>query len=151
VRQILAALLFALTLAPAAAAHVDGPAQLALQWPADGAVTAPFGWTEGRWHPGVDIGTLRSLDVRAAAPGRVLLAGTPTGFEGYGNVVVVGVGASFETIYAHLASARVRTGEVVEAGEPIGIAGCTGWCTGTHLHFELRERGRAIDPAFLLP
>ena len=151
-RRALGVIVLALACAPAAAAHVDGPAQLAFEWPAVGTVTTPFGWTpEGRWHPGLDIGILRSLDVRAAASGRVRLVGTPIGFEGYGNVVVVGVGGPFETVYAHLSSARVRPGEVVDAGQPIGIAGCTGWCTGTHLHFELRERGQAIDPSLLLP
>jgi murein DD-endopeptidase MepM/ murein hydrolase activator NlpD len=151
VRGVLLGVVLALTFAPAAAAHVDDPAQLAFQWPAQGTLTAPFGWTEGRWHPGLDIGILRSLDVRAAAPGRVRLAGTPRGFEGYGNVVVVGVGGPFETIYAHLALSRVRPGQLVAPGDPIGLAGCTGWCTGTHLHFELREHDRPIDPAFLMP
>ena len=151
-RRGLAAIVLALTLAPAAAAHVDDPAQLAFEWPAQGRVTTPFGWTaEGRWHAGLDIGSLQSLEVRAAAPGRVRLVGTPAGFLGYGNVVLVALGGPFETVYAHLASARVSPGDTVDAGEQIGVAGCTGWCTGTHLHFELRERGQAIDPSFLLP
>jgi murein DD-endopeptidase MepM/ murein hydrolase activator NlpD len=152
VRRLLATFVLALVLAPAAAAHVDGPLQLALDWPAQGTITTPFGWTaEGRWHAGLDIGILQSLDVRAAAPGRVRLVGTPSGYSGYGNVVVVGVGGPYETLYAHLSRALVRPGELVAADQPIGIAGCTGWCTGTHLHFELRDRGRAIDPTFLLP
>src|SRR5437764_6473321 len=131
-RRVLAAVVLALACAPAAAAHVDGPAQLAFDWPAVGTVTTPFGWTpEGRWHPGLDIGILRSLDVRAAASGRVRLVGTPIGFEGYGNVVVVGVGGPFETVYAHLSSARVRPGEVVDAGQPIGIAGWPGRGSGS--------------------
>jgi murein DD-endopeptidase MepM/ murein hydrolase activator NlpD len=147
-----AALTLALAFAPAAAAHVDEPDQLAFEWPARGTITTPFGWTaEGRWHAGLDIGTLRSLDVRAAARGRVRLVGTPIGFEGYGNVVVIGVGGPFETVYAHLAAESVRLGQLVDAGDRIATAGCTGWCTGTHLHFELRERGQAIDPSFLLP
>jgi murein DD-endopeptidase MepM/ murein hydrolase activator NlpD len=151
VRRILAAIVLALALPPAAAAHVDSPAQLSFDWPAQGTVTSPFGWTEGRWHPGLDIGILRSLAVTAAAPGRVRLVGTPRGFEGYGTVVVIGVGGPYDTIYAHLSLPKVKPGQVVETGEPIGVAGCTGWCTGTHLHFELRERGRSIDPSFLLP
>jgi len=59
-----------LVLAPAASAHVQDPLQLAFNWPAQGTVTTPFGWTEDRYHPGLDIGMLRSLSVRAAAPGR---------------------------------------------------------------------------------
>jgi murein DD-endopeptidase MepM/ murein hydrolase activator NlpD len=67
------------------------------------------------------------------------------GYEGYGTIVLV-AGEGFETLYAHLARARVRVGEWVVAGERIGLAGCTGACTGTHLHFELRLDGIAVDP-----
>ncbi len=141
----------ALVCAPPASAHVDDPVQLALQWPASGTVTTPFGWTEGRNHPGLDIGILRSLAVTAAAPGRVRAVGTPPGFDGYGNVVVVDVLGPFETLYAHLSSSTVKPGDLVAAGDRLGVAGCTGWCTGTHLHFELRRGGAALDPLPLLP
>jgi murein DD-endopeptidase MepM/ murein hydrolase activator NlpD len=140
-----------LVLAPAASAHVQDPLQLSLEWPAQGTVTTPFGFTEGRYHPGLDIGILRSLSVRAAAPGRVRLVGTPTGFSGYGSVVLVDVLGPFQMLYAHLASVGVRQGQWVRAGDALGVAGCTGWCTGTHLHFELRAGGRAIDPLAFLP
>src|ERR687887_1724888 len=149
-RRVLTAFLAMLLFAPAASAHVGDPLQLALQWPAHGTVTTPFGWTEGRHHPGLDIGMLRSLSVRAAAPGRVRLVGTPSGFSGYGSIVLVDTLPPFQTLYAHLASVGVRQGQRVTVGEPIGIAGCTGWCTGTHLPFEVRERGRAVDPVPLL-
>jgi murein DD-endopeptidase MepM/ murein hydrolase activator NlpD len=141
----------ALVLAPAASAHVEDPVQLTLEWPAQGTLTTPFGFTEGRYHPGLDIGILRSLTVRAASPGRVRLVGTPSGFDGYGSVVLVDALGSFQMLYAHLASAGVRAGQRVVAGQPLGVAGCTGWCTGTHLHFEVRARGRAVDPLPLLP
>jgi murein DD-endopeptidase MepM/ murein hydrolase activator NlpD len=141
----------ALGLATPAAAHTDSPHQLRLEWPADGTVTSPFGWDGGRPHSGLDIGILRSETVRAAAPGRVTATGYQTGYEGYGNLVLIDVGRPFSTLYAHLASAAVRVGQLVAAGETIGIAGCTGWCTGTHLHFELRRVGRPIDPRPLLP
>ena len=100
----------------------------------------------GRWHPGIDIGTLRSLTVSAAAPGVVIDAGVPAGFEGYGNVVVVEVEPGIVTLYAHLSATTVHRGDYVTAGEPIATAGCTGWCSGTHLHFELREEGRPRGP-----
>ena len=140
----------ALAFATPAAAHTDSPHQLALAWPAQGTVTSPFGWDGARPHSGIDIGILRSLDVRAAAPGRVTAVGYQTGYEGYGNLVLVDVGRPFDTLYAHLASATVRVGQIVAAGERLGIAGCTGWCTGTHLHFELRRNGRPLDPIGLL-
>ena len=113
-------------------------------WPAQGTVTGPFG--DGRGHPGIDIGILRSLTVTAAQPGRVVAVGTPRGFEGYGNLVEVALGGGYVALYAHLARASVHRGQQVVAGERIGTAGCTGWCTGTHLHFELRRFGRAVDP-----
>ena len=113
-------------------------------WPAQGTITAPFG--DGRDHPGIDIGILRSLVVRAAQPGRVIAVGTPQGFEGYGNLVEIDLGDGYVALYAHLAGWGVRVGDVVATGQPLGTAGCPGWCTGTHLHFELRHRDRPVDP-----
>lgn len=137
--------------APARARYEDGAAQLSFEWPAAGVVTRGFGWDDGEPHAGVDIGTLGSLDVGAAAPGVVEAVGYMPGFEGYGVIVLVNVGYGFETLYAHLAQTGVRPGDVVEAGQKLGVAGCTGYCTGTHLHFELRLRGQAMDPSFLMP
>jgi murein DD-endopeptidase MepM/ murein hydrolase activator NlpD len=114
-------------------------------WPAQGTITSPFGHTEGRWHPGIDIGELRSLDVVAAVPGRVELVGEPTGYEGYGNVIVED-SAGYQEVYAHLSAWQVQPGEVIRPGERIGTAGCTGDCTGTHLHFEVRRDGTAVSP-----
>lgn len=121
--------------------HVSAPPV----WPAQGTITSPFGRDGRRWHPGIDIGALRSLSVEAAVAGKVVIVGRPRGYEGYGNVVVVRSGA-FEEIYAHLAAWRVRVGERLRAGERIATAGCTGWCTGTHLHFEVRRGARAVSP-----
>ena len=111
-------------------------------WPAQGAITTPFGPT----HPGIDIGILRSLTIRAAQPGTVIAVGEPRGFEGYGDVVEIADGHGFTSLYAHLAGWRVRVGQHVWPGQRIGTAGCTGWCTGTHLHFEMRLGGRAVNP-----
>jgi len=147
---VVAAFVVALCFCAPASAHTDAEWQLSFVWPVDGTITSPFGDDNGRWHPGLDIGILRSLTVRAAAPGVVKLVGEPVGFEGYGNVVVVEVAPGFETLYAHLAGAHVQAGQFVSADEPIATAGCTGWCSGTHLHFEVRERGRPIDPRVFL-
>jgi murein DD-endopeptidase MepM/ murein hydrolase activator NlpD len=115
-------------------------------WPASGTITSPFGRDGARYHPGIDIGMLRTLAVRAATAGRVELVGRPRGYEGYGNVVVVHRPPGIDEIYAHLAAWRVRVGQRVWAGERIATAGCTGWCTGTHLHFEVRRHGTAVSP-----
>ena len=115
-------------------------------WPAQGTVTSPFGYDGGRQHPGIDIGILRSPTVSAAQSGRVLAVGPQTGFEGYGNVVEVALGDGYLALYAHLAAWQVQPGQRVYAGQRLGTAGCTGWCTGTHLHFELRHDGEAVNP-----
>ncbi len=111
-------------------------------WPAQGTVTTPYGPA----HHGIDIGSLRSLAVRAAQPGTVVAVGEPPGFDGYGNVVEIADGRGYTTLYAHLAGWRVRKGQQVLQGQRIGTAGCTGWCTGTHLHFEMRLRGHPVSP-----
>jgi murein DD-endopeptidase MepM/ murein hydrolase activator NlpD len=158
VGRLAAVLALALALAPSASARPDGPLhpylehldRLTLGWPADGTVTDGFGLRWGRMHTGVDIGILRSIDVVAAADGLVVAVGELPGYEGYGTVVLVGVSDGWSTLYAHLAHAVVGPGEWVVAGQPLGLAGCTGSCTGTHLHFELRRHGRPVDPLPLL-
>lgn len=133
-----------------AAAQTNAGWQLSLQWPAAGTVTSPFGQDGWRWHPGLDIGTLASLDVRAAAAGVVTQVGYVAGYDGYGNVVVLHHRAGYSTLYAHLSRPLAHVGQLVSTGELIGVAGCTGWCTGTHVHFELRYRNKAVDPTLLM-
>lgn len=133
-----------------ATAQTNAGWQLSLEWPAAGTVTSPFGQDGSRWHPGLDIGILTSLDVRAAAAGVVTQVGYVAGYDGYGNVVVVQHRAGYSTLYAHLSRPLVQVGQPVSAGELVGVAGCTGWCTGTHVHFELRYRNKAVDPTLLM-
>jgi murein DD-endopeptidase MepM/ murein hydrolase activator NlpD len=151
VRAVCALFATALLWPSVAAARVEAGPGLSFVWPADGVITSPFGLRPGEFHPGVDIGILRSLAVRSASAGRVVAAGDLTGYEGYGNVVVVSLRGGLTLVYAHLAAPLVRAGEFVLPGATLGIAGCTGWCTGTHLHFELRDHGRPIDPLSFLP
>jgi murein DD-endopeptidase MepM/ murein hydrolase activator NlpD len=151
VLRLVAAVAAALACAAPAAAHTDSGTGLVLEWPANGVVTRGFGYDGPEWHAGIDIGTLTSLDITAAGPGRVTAIGYAQGFEGYGNVVLVDMGNGLEALYAHLSSVGVRVGEQIVQGQKLGLAGCTGICTGTHLHFELREDGTAFDPASLLP
>jgi murein DD-endopeptidase MepM/ murein hydrolase activator NlpD len=149
---LLASLIF---VAPAGAVLDDGSIDvylehlepLTLEWPADGTMTDGYGPRWGRMHLGIDVGILRSLDVRAAASGTVTAAGWLTGYEGYGNVVTVDVGGGYSVLYAHLSSSHVVPGQWLATGDSIGQAGCSGSCTGTHLHFELRLNGVPIDPA----
>jgi murein DD-endopeptidase MepM/ murein hydrolase activator NlpD len=145
-----AALVSAFLFPAAAAAHTNAGWQVSLQWPAQGTITSPFGRDGSRWHPGLDIGILRSLDVRAAADGVVVLAGYMPGYDGYGAIVAVQHREGYSTLYAHLSEPLVHPGQRVRAGQKIGIAGCTGSCTGTHLHFELRFQGLPVDPTLLI-
>jgi murein DD-endopeptidase MepM/ murein hydrolase activator NlpD len=113
-------------------------------------ITSPFGRRSSpgargsRTHEGIDIKAQSGEEILAAAPGSVVFAGRK---RGYGNVVIVDHGGGISTLYAHLFYATVRRGEAVGEGETVGRAGKRGSATGTHLHFELRRNGAAIDPA----
>ena len=146
--NIAAVVVAALTLAAPAFARPDFPRPLTFSSPVDGVVTSPYGeWRGGRRHAGMDIGMLKSLTVRAAAPGIVRQVGYINGLEGYGLTVLIQIQGTYEIVYAHLSSVRVDEGDYVSAGDVLGKAGCTGSCSGTHLHFELRRNGVAVDPA----
>jgi murein DD-endopeptidase MepM/ murein hydrolase activator NlpD len=149
-RGLCAALAAALLFPAAVAARIDAGCRLCLEWPAEGTITSPFGRDGYGWHPGLDIGILESLDVRAAADGVVTLAGYMPGYDGYGAIVAVQHRRGYSTLYAHLSQPLVRPGQRVHTGQLLGIAGCTGRCTGTHLHFELRYQGLPIDPTLLI-
>ena len=151
VLRLVAAGAAAVICAASASAHTDSGPGLSLVWPASGTITRGFGYDGAEWHPGIDIGTLRSLDVNAAAPGVVEAIGYAPTFDGYGNVVLVDMGHGLEALYAHLLEVGVHVGEQVSTGQKLGLAGCTGYCTGTHLHFEVRSHGVAFDPSPLLP
>ena len=92
---------------------------------------------------GVNIGARIQ---REAAPGQVVATGYLVGYEGYGNVVLVDVGEGYATMYAHLERATVKVGHWVTKGDLLGHAGCTGSCTGEHLHVEVRVHGKLKDP-----
>src|SRR5512132_1940054 len=117
----LCAAIAALLFPASAAAHTDAGWQVSLEWPAQGTVTSPFGRDGYRWHPGLDIGILQSLDVRAAADGVVALAGYLPGYDGYGAIVAVQHRDGYSTLYAHLSQPLVRPGQHVQAGQLIGI------------------------------
>jgi murein DD-endopeptidase MepM/ murein hydrolase activator NlpD len=147
IRSALVVLLASLVVAPAASARPDASARLQMVWPATGTVTSPFGvWRGNHRHEGIDIGMLVSLRVRAVTEGVVQSTGYENGYEGYGKIIVLDLPGPYVALYAHLSSVAVRDGEHVREGEWIGQAGCTGSCSGTHLHFEVRHRGAPIDP-----
>jgi murein DD-endopeptidase MepM/ murein hydrolase activator NlpD len=116
-----------------------------LIWPVNGPITSPF--CERRaWeacHPGIDIGVPSGTPIRAAASGKVVLAG-PNG--GYGNYTCIQHAGPLQTCYAHQSSIQVSVGQSVSQGQVIGLTGCTGLCFGPHLHFETRINGSVVNP-----
>jgi murein DD-endopeptidase MepM/ murein hydrolase activator NlpD len=136
-----------------AQAHSSGrasetPSSAGLIWPVDGPITSPFGWRWGRMHQGIDIGVPDGTPIHAAAAGTVIYCGWE---EGYGNLVVLDNGGNLSTAYAHQSAIAVACGQVVAQGDVIGYVGCTGHCTGPHLHFEVRVDGNPVDPLGYLP
>lgn len=81
--------------------------------------------------------------VPSAAGGAVLRSGWS---KGYGNMVIIDHGDGWTTRYAHLSRSLVRVGQDVDGGQAIGLVGATGHATGSHLHFEIRQGNRALDP-----
>ncbi|HEU4448546.1 MAG TPA: M23 family metallopeptidase [Gaiellaceae bacterium] len=97
-------------------------------------------------HQGIDIEGWYETRVRAAQSGVVTKAGWVRDYSGFGLVVKVRHDGGVVSMYAHLARALVGRGERVTAGQLIGRAGCTGSCTGVHLHFQMWDDGRLVDP-----
>ncbi len=113
-----------------------------LQWPTQGTVTGVFGEDRGdHFHAGIDIANSEGTPIVAAEAGTVI--GGCGG--GYGNCVLVDHGDGMVTLYAHQSSILVGSGSV-SRGQLIGYMGCTGSCTGPHLHFEVRINGTPYDP-----
>ncbi|MGH8908516.1 MAG: murein hydrolase activator EnvC family protein [Egibacteraceae bacterium] len=112
-------------------------------WPARGPVTSGFGFRWGRMHQGVDIGASTGAAIVAARSGVVRYAGT---MSGYGRVVILDHGGGLSTLYAHQSAIAVDRGEQVGQGQRIGSVGCSGRCTGPHLHFEVRVNGAPRNP-----
>jgi murein DD-endopeptidase MepM/ murein hydrolase activator NlpD len=119
------------------------PSSAGLIWPVNGPVTSPFGWRWGRMHQGIDIGVGTGTPIKAAASGTIIYCGWESG---YGNLVVIDHGGNLATAYGHQSSIAVACGQQVAQGDVIGYVGCTGHCTGPHLHFEVRIDGSPVDP-----
>jgi murein DD-endopeptidase MepM/ murein hydrolase activator NlpD len=123
------------------------PPQSPLQFyrPVDAPVGDPFGPRGNTWHPGLDFPVPSGTPIGAAGRGCVTFAGYDAG--GYGNLVVISHRLGVTTMYGHLSKIGVESGQCVTGHDRIGRAGSTGLSTGPHLHFEIRVRGAAVDPA----
>jgi Peptidase family M23/Putative peptidoglycan binding domain len=137
---------------PATIAALRRPAAtcpLPLAWPLEAPVGDGFGPRGQRFHAGIDLLADRGTPVKAAAAGRVVIAGFVAG--GWGKLVVVAHEDGARTMYAHLSVVSVSLGEMVSTDSVLGQVGATGDATGPHLHFEVRVRGASVDPVGALP
>ena len=119
-------------------------------WPREGRITSPFGSRRSygggpptSFHGGLDISGMTGEPVNAAAPGLVVMAEE---LQVRGRVVILDHGGGVLSGYFHLEEIQVEEGQMVEAGEQIGTVGATGLVTGSHLHWEVRVGGVAVDP-----
>jgi murein DD-endopeptidase MepM/ murein hydrolase activator NlpD len=117
-------------------------------WPVSGPITSPFGMRWGTLHPGIDIGVPSGTPVHAAASGTVIWCGW---MSGYGNLVMIDHHNGLATLYGHNTSVAVSCNQQVSQGQVVSYSGCTGFCTGPHVHFEVRLHGSPVDPLGYLP
>lgn len=110
--------------------------------PYKGGLTSLFGWRRYRPHYGTDIDLETGDQVVAAFDGMVRVAKY---YHGYGNCVIIRHANGLETVYAHLSKLLVESGQSVTAGSLLGLGGNTGHSYGSHLHFEIRYLGQALD------
>tara|TARA_B100000029_G_scaffold467348_1_gene503526 strand:- start:282 stop:1304 length:1023 start_codon:yes stop_codon:yes gene_type:complete len=123
-------------------------------WPADGWLSATYGYREDPftgerdYHPAIDISTRRGQPVYATATGRVTAASRS---GDYGKLIQIAHGFGLITRYGHLADYAVEIGDTVQRGDIIGYVGATGRATGAHVHYEVLVNGRTLNPLRLLP
>jgi len=121
--------------------------------PISGPITSPFGYRihpifKSRiFHSGIDIGGPNGGAIKASNDGKVIYSGW---YGGYGKVVILdhGIinGKPITTLYAHMSSIGVSNGQMVKKGQTVGREGSTGYSTGPHCHFEVRENGKPVNP-----
>ncbi len=119
------------------------PNYQSFKMPVNGIITSSFGWRFRKPHFGTDIDLQTGDPVYAAFDGVVRIS-VPN--RSYGKVVIIRHANELETYYAHLSKLNVTSGQKVKAGTLIGLGGNTGYSTGSHLHFEMRYLGIALDP-----
>jgi murein DD-endopeptidase MepM/ murein hydrolase activator NlpD len=118
-------------------------------YPSIGIVTSNFGWRMHpilgyrRFHAGIDFGASYGSTIQAADAGVVIFAGW---YGGYGNAVVINHGGDLTTLYGHASELYVSEGQTVQQGQAIAAIGSTGFSTGPHLHFEVRQNGEPVNP-----
>ena len=125
-------------------------------WPVPGfyQISDAFGWrthpiTKKRsLHTGTDIVAPSGTNIHATGAGVVIVAGWNTA---YGNMIIIDHGSGVSSLYGHQSRLKVTEGQSVQANQIIGYVGSTGWSTGAHLHFEVRQGGNPTDPLRFFP
>jgi murein DD-endopeptidase MepM/ murein hydrolase activator NlpD len=110
--------------------------------PVTGRLSSRFGFRWGRMHSGIDLAAPAGTPVKAALTGKVIFAGWQ---GGYGLLVILGHGR-VRTYYGHLSVILVKGGQTVVQGSTVGLVGATGRAYGSHLHFEVEQDGRKLNP-----
>lgn len=125
---------------------------LSFIWPLKGLITSQFGVRTlgGRrdYHTGLDIDGNSGASIRAAESGKVSFNGY---INGYGYTIIIDHRDGYSTVYAHNSANLVKVGQSVNKGDIIARVGATGNATGSHLHFEIREKGKPVNPLNYLP
>ena len=119
-------------------------------WPTEGRITSPFGVRkspfeggDGEFHRGLDIANSLGTPVRTTADGVVQVASWQ---GGYGRLVIIDHGHGYRTYYGHNSQILVQPGDHVKRGQVISYMGTSGRSTGDHLHYEVWQNGRAVNP-----
>lgn len=130
-----------------------GVSAVGFMWPTNGVITAYYNDPEylayfGFPHYGLDIANIPGTPIYASASGTV---STVAYIGSYGNCIIIAHNARYVSLYAHMQGFAVSPGDEVSQGQVIGYMGSTGFSTGPHLHFEIREYGSPKDPLGFLP
>lgn len=131
------------------ASEADSDSSMAWSMPAEGRLSSAFGeradpFTQmTRFHRGIDIAAAAGAPIKAAQSGKVVFSGY---LNGYGNTIIMEHAGGYRTLYGHASRSFVEEGQLISAEQVIGEVGNSGRSAGTHLHFELQERGKRVDP-----
>lgn len=134
---------------PGGSGQGSGKSTGSMIWPIHGEITSEYGWRThpifgtSKYHSGLDIGGDYDIPVAAADGGVIVYAGW---ISGYGNTVIIDHGGGLSTLYGHNNSLAVSEGQSVSQGQTIAYCGSTGYSTGPHVHFEVRENGSPVSP-----
>ncbi|WP_346553911.1 M23 family metallopeptidase [Alkanindiges illinoisensis] len=139
------------SVAPESNLNVNANALLAIEPIANARVSSKFGYRtmsgRGEYHPGIDLAAPTGTPIYATGDGIVIRAGW---VNGYGNLVEIDHGNGLITRYGHASRLYVSVGDVVKANQNIAAVGCTGRCTGPHVHYEVLKDGKRENPATYL-